>query len=44
MEVSERGPDLLPGRMVNEYVYCPRLFWLEYIERELEHLIRHRGR
>jgi CRISPR-associated protein Cas1 len=20
--------------MVNEYVYCPRLFWLEYVERE----------
>ncbi len=37
MEVSERGPDLLPARMVNEYVYCPRLFWLEYIEREFEH-------
>ncbi len=25
---------LLPARMVNEYVYCPRLFWLEYVERE----------
>ncbi|MBC5800646.1 MAG: CRISPR-associated endonuclease Cas1 [Candidatus Eremiobacteraeota bacterium] len=22
--------------MVNEYVYCPRLFWLEYVEREFE--------
>jgi CRISPR-associated endonuclease Cas1/CRISPR-associated protein Cas4 len=20
--------------MINEYVYCPRLFWLEYVERE----------
>jgi len=22
--------------MINEYVYCPRLFWLEYVEREFE--------
>ena len=22
--------DLLPARMVNEYVYCPRLFYLEW--------------
>ncbi len=29
-------PELLPARMVNEYVYCPRLFWLEYVEREFE--------
>ncbi len=25
-------PDLLPARMVNEYVYCPRLFYLEWVE------------
>ncbi len=25
---------LIPARMINEYVYCPRLFWLEYVERE----------
>lgn len=24
--------DLLPARMVNEYVYCPRLFYLEWVE------------
>jgi CRISPR-associated protein Cas1 len=30
------APELLPARMVNEYVYCPRLFWLEYVEREFE--------
>lgn len=29
--------DLLPARMINESVYCPRLFWLEYVEREFEH-------
>jgi CRISPR-associated protein Cas1 len=28
--------ELLPARMVNEFVYCPRLFWLEYVEREFE--------
>ncbi|MGQ0842082.1 CRISPR-associated endonuclease Cas4g/Cas1g [Actinokineospora sp.] len=25
-------PDLLPARMVNEFVYCPRLFYLEWVE------------
>lgn len=24
--------DLIPARMVNEYVYCPRLFYLEWVE------------
>jgi CRISPR-associated protein Cas1 len=24
--------DLLPARMVNEYIYCPRLFYLEWVE------------
>ena len=22
---------LLPARMINEFVYCPRLFWLEHV-------------
>lgn len=25
--------DPIPARMVNEYVYCPRLFYLEYVDR-----------
>ena len=25
-------PDYLPARMVNEFVYCPRLFWYEWVE------------
>jgi CRISPR-associated protein Cas1 len=25
-------PDYLPARMVNEYVYCPRLFYYEWVE------------
>lgn len=24
--------DLLPARMVNEFVYCPRLFYLEWVQ------------
>ena len=35
---SERGavevelPDYLPARMLNEFVYCPRLFFYEWVE------------
>ena len=25
-------PDYLPARMINEYVYCPRLFYFEQVE------------
>ncbi|HXF97376.1 MAG TPA: CRISPR-associated endonuclease Cas1 [Gaiellaceae bacterium] len=25
-------PDLVPARMLNEFVYCPRLFWLEWVQ------------
>jgi hypothetical protein len=25
-------PDYLPARMVNEFVYCPRLFFYEWID------------
>lgn len=25
-------PDLLPARMVNEFVYCPRLFYYEFVD------------
>jgi len=28
----EREPDLLPARMLNEFVYCPRLFYLEHVD------------
>ena len=27
-------PDLLPARMLNEYAYCPRLFYLEWVQGE----------
>ncbi len=29
--------DYLPARMVNEFVYCPRLFFLEYVEGQFAH-------
>ena len=30
--VRDRLPDYLPARMVNEFVYCPRLFFYEWVE------------
>ena len=27
-----KAPDLLPARMLNEFVYCPRLFYYEWVE------------
>ena len=30
-------PDYLPARMINEYVYCPRLFYFEQVEGVFEH-------
>jgi len=27
-------PDLLPARMIAEYAYCPRVFFLEWVEAE----------
>lgn len=29
---GDDADDLLPARMVNEYVYCPRLFYLEWVD------------
>ena len=29
---TRRLPDYLPARMVNEFVYCPRLFFYEWVE------------
>ncbi len=30
-------PDYLPARMLNEFVYCPRLFFYEWVESLFEH-------
>lgn len=32
----EISPDLLPARMLNEFAYCPRLFFLEWVQGEFE--------
>jgi len=29
-------PDLIPARMLNEYTYCPRLCYIEWVEGEFE--------
>ena len=29
-------PDLVPARMVNEATYCPRLFYLEWVQSQFE--------
>ncbi len=29
-------PTLVPARMLNEFVYCPRLFYLEWVDRQWE--------
>jgi CRISPR-associated protein Cas1 len=29
---GDRLPDYLPARMVNEFIYCPRLFFYEWVE------------
>ena len=31
MSVARRAPDLVPARMLNEYAYCPRLAYLEWV-------------
>lgn len=31
-EASEDIPELVPARMVNEFCYCPRLFFLEWVD------------
>ncbi len=35
---QERGwvPDLIPARMLNEFVYCPRLCYIEWVQGEFE--------
>ncbi|MDE0268051.1 MAG: CRISPR-associated endonuclease Cas1 [Acidimicrobiaceae bacterium] len=30
-------PDLVPARMINEFEYCPRLFYLEWVQSRFQH-------
>jgi len=32
MSTTEAAPEYLPARMVNEFIYCPRLFYYEWVE------------
>lgn len=34
---NEQSPDYLPARMLNEFVYCPRLFYYEWVEGSFAH-------
>lgn len=33
MTIADVVPELVPARMLNEYAYCPRLFFLEWVDR-----------
>src|ERR1700745_4122840 len=35
-EIGE-GVEQIPARMINELAYCPRLFYLEHVQREWAH-------
>lgn len=37
MIAAESAPEYLPARMLNEYVYCPRLFYYEWVEGVFAH-------
>jgi CRISPR-associated protein Cas1 len=37
MEVFMEEQNQIPARMVNEFTYCPRLFYLEYVQQEWSH-------
>ncbi|NBB81226.1 MAG: CRISPR-associated endonuclease Cas1 [Verrucomicrobia bacterium] len=34
---DDNKPTLLPARMLNEFVYCPRLFYYEFVEKVFVH-------
>lgn len=36
-QLAAEMPDLVPARMVNEFTYCPRLFYLEWVQGRFEH-------
>jgi CRISP-associated protein Cas1 len=33
------APEQIPARMLNEFSYCPRLFYLEYVQQEWDHSV-----
>lgn len=32
-DLLQEVPELVPARMLNEFIYCPRLFYLEWVDR-----------
>lgn len=36
-DVSTGAPELVPARMLNEYTYCPRLCYMEWVQGEFAH-------
>ena len=32
MTITGELPELIPARMLNEFAYCPRLFFLEWVD------------
>jgi len=39
MSAPDDASELIPARMVNEFVYCPRLFFLEWVQGEFAHSV-----
>ena len=37
MTINSKIPDYLPARMLNEYVYCPRLFYYMWVDNVFAH-------
>ena len=37
MAAANSTPDLIPARMLNEYSYCPRLSYMEWVQGEFAH-------
>ncbi len=37
MQPTDVLPDYLPARMLNAFVYCPRLFWYEWVDGQFLH-------
>lgn len=37
MQPIDPLPDYLPARMLNAFVYCPRLFWYEWVDSQFLH-------
>src|SRR5436309_1967470 len=36
-QVNQEGVEQIPARMINEFAYCPRLFYLEHVQGEWAH-------